>query len=205
MSAILHSPSNASNAAAPSAPDALQFSASPPRPYTRVAVILHWASALFILLNLSAGFLMETFANPSPQRNKILSYHASVGLLIFGLMTFRLAWRITHPAAPLPPSIPKAQQIAAHGLHWLLYLLILLQPLSGYLHRMAGGHAVSFFGLFNMPALIGKNEPLRLLTDTIHDCGGFLIAILIAGHIAVALKHRYIDRDTVMQRMIPRR
>jgi cytochrome b561 len=54
-----------------------------------------------------------------------------------------------------------------------------------------------------LPVLIGKNEPLRLLTDAIHDSGGIIIAILVAGHIGVALKHRFIDRDAVMQRMIP--
>jgi cytochrome b561 len=68
---------------------------------------------------------------------------------------------------------------------------------------MAGAHLVSFFGLFNLPVLIGKNEPLRLLTDAIHDSGGIIIAILVAGHIGVALKHRFKDRDAVMQRMIP--
>jgi cytochrome b561 len=68
---------------------------------------------------------------------------------------------------------------------------------------MAGGHPVSFFGLFNLPVLIGKIEALRLLSDVIHDSGAIVIALLVAGHIGVALKHRFIDRDAVMQRMTP--
>ncbi len=171
------------------------------RTYTPVAILLHWVTAALILLNLSVGFFMESFANPSPQRSNVLFYHASLGILIFTLTVCRLAWRLTHQPPPLSESIPKSQRAAAHGLHWLLYLLILTQPISGYLHRMAGAHPVSFFGVFNLPVLIGKNEALRLLTDAIHDGGAIVLALLVAGHIAAALKHRFIDRDAVMQRM----
>jgi cytochrome b561 len=176
---------------------------SEPRTYTRVAILLHWGMAVFILLNLSVGFFMESFPNPSPGRNNVLFYHASIGILILTLAVLRLGWRLTHEPPPLPRSISRPQRAAAHALHWILYLLILIQPVSGYVHRMAGAHAVSFFGLFNLPVLIGKNEPLRLLTDTIHDGGAIILATLVAGHIGAALKHRFVDRDTVMQRMMP--
>ncbi len=174
------------------------------RTYTPVAILLHWVMAVLILLNLCVGFLMETFANPSPPRSKVLFYHASIGILVLALALCRLAWRLTHQPPPLPESIPGPQRMAAHGLHWLLYLLILMQPISGYVHRMAGAHPVSFFGLFNLPVWVGKNEALRLLTDDIHDGGAIILAVLVAAHIAAALKHRFIDRDAVMQRMTVR-
>jgi cytochrome b561 len=164
---------------------------------------MHWVMAPLVLLNLLVGFFMETFANPSPQRNNVLFWHASIGILILALALLRLGWRLTHEPPPLPKSISMTQRAAAHGLHWVLYLLLLVQPISGYLHRMAGAHPVSFFGLFSLPVLIGKNEALRLLTDVIHDGGAIILAILVAGHIGAALKHRFIDRDTVMQRMTP--
>jgi cytochrome b561 len=190
-------------AAASTAPGDAAKARSAPQAYTRVAIFMHWLVAALILLNLSVGFSMETLANPSPQRNNVLFYHASIGISILALAVFRLGWRLTHQPPSLPQSIPKPQRAAAHGLHWVLYLLVLVQPISGYMHRMAGAHMVSVFGLFNLPVLIGKNEPLRLLTDALHDGGGILLAMLVAGHIGVALKHRWIDRDSVMQRMIP--
>jgi cytochrome b561 len=171
------------------------------RTYTKLAIVMHRVMAPLILLNLLVGFFMETFANPSPQRNNVLFYHASIGILILTLAVFRLGWRLTHQPPPLPESISKPQRAAAHALHWLLYLLILVQPISGYVHRMAGAHPVSFFGLFDLPVWIGKNEALRLLTDAIHDGGAIILAVLVTGHIAAALKHRFIDRDAVMQRM----
>jgi cytochrome b561 len=184
-------------------PDDREVPGLEPRRYSKVAILMHWVMAPLVLLNLLVGFFMETFANPSPQRNNVLFWHASIGTLILALAVFRLSWRLTHEPPPLPKSISKTQQTAAHGLHWLLYVLILVQPISGYVHRMAGAHPVSFFGLFNLPALIGKNEALRLLTDVIHDSGAIVITLLVAGHIGVALKHRFIDRDAVMQRMTP--
>ena len=187
---------------APARRDDYQMSRRVPTSYTRVAILMHWVMAVFILLNLSVGFFMESFANPSPQRSNVLFYHASIGVVIFALAVIRFGWRLTHQPPPLPHSISKPQQTLAHGMHWLLYALILVQPISGYVHRMAGNHPVSVFGLFNLPVLIGKNEPLRLLTDVVHDSGGIIIAILVVGHIGMALKHRFMDRDGVMQRMI---
>ena len=167
--------------------DERQSSQSTPLTYTKVAMLLHWGMAVLILLNLSVGFFMESFANPSPQRNNVLFYHASVGILILTLAIIRLGWRLTHRPPPLPESISRAQRAAAHGLHWTLYGLLFLQPISGYVHRMAGGHPVSFFGLFNLPALIGKNEALRLLTDAIHAGGAVILAVLVAGSLSAWL------------------
>ena len=172
-----------------------------PWTYSKVAILMHWVMAPLILLNLVVGFFMETFANPSPERSNVLFWHASIGTVILGLAMLRMVWRLTHQPPPLPKTISKMQQIAAHSVHWALYLLILVQPISGYVHRMAGAHPVSFFGLFNLPVWIGKNEPLRHLTDVVHDSGAIILAVLVVGHIGVALKHRFIDRDAVMERM----
>ena len=187
-------------ARAPTGERASSLAAAGPA-YGRAAVLMHWLMAALILLNLFVGLYMATLANPSPRRADVLYYHASFGLLVLALAAVRLSWRIFHRPAPLPPSIPRSQRIAAHAVHGMLYVMMLLQPVTGYLHRMAGGHAVSFFGLIDAPVLISRNEPLRLLTDRVHDFGGLLLGVLVAGHVAAALKHRYVDHDAVMRRM----
>jgi cytochrome b561 len=170
--------------------------------YSRVAIAMHWSIALLIVLNVGLGLFMETFPKSAPGHDQVLFYHASFGSLIFGLAVFRLYWRATHRPPELPAAIPSWQQRAAHSLHWLLYALMFVVPLTGYLHRMAGGHPVSFFGLGYLPVLVGKSEPLRLLTDTLHVSLVWVLCILVAGHIGAALKHRFIDRDRVIQRML---
>jgi cytochrome b561 len=167
-----------------------------------MAIAMHWLIALLIFLNVGVGIFMGTFPKSAPGHDAVLFYHASIGSLIFMLAVFRLIWRSTHKPPALPASISSWQQTAAHTLHWVLYSLMLLVPLTGYTHRMAGGHQVSFFGLGYLPVLIGKNEPLRLLTDTLHVCLVWVLCILVIGHIGAALKHRFIDRDGVIQRIL---
>jgi cytochrome b561 len=79
---------------------------------------------------------------------------------------------------------------------------MLIVPLSGYIHRLAGAHTVSFFGLGNLPVIIGKDEPLRLFTHAAHETLVWVLCILVVGHLGAALKHGLIDRDGVLQRML---
>ncbi|MBY8609658.1 cytochrome b/b6 domain-containing protein [Burkholderia arboris] len=169
--------------------------------YARFAIAMHWSIAILILLNLSIGLYMDTFPHNSSQFNGILFYHASIGSLIFMLTVPRLAWRATHTPPPLPGSVPAWQARVAGALHGVLYLLLFLVPLTGYVHRLAGAHAVSFFCIANLPILVGRDEPLRLLTDALHRALVLTLGLLLALHIGAALKHKFVDRDEVAGRM----
>ncbi|WP_410210284.1 cytochrome b [Aquirhabdus sp.] len=168
--------------------------------YTRVAVLLHWLVALLIVINFAVGLSMEHFEG-TPTRDQILFYHASFGSLVFILVILRLSWRITHRPPALPASVARWQVIAADVMHGLLYVLMLAVPLTGYLHRVAGGHPVSFFGLGTLPLLVDKNMSLRLLMGSVHTTLVWVLAFLVLGHVAAALKHHFIDRDGVLGRM----
>ena len=170
--------------------------------YTKVAIAMHWLIATLIFLNVAVGVFMEGVPKSDPKHDDVLFYHASIGSLVFMLAVFRLFWRATHKPPKLPPTIPSWQQNLAHTMHWVLYTLMLAVPFTGYLHRMAGGHPVSFFGIGFLPVLIGKDEPLRLLTDTLHVCLVWTLCFLVAGHIGAALKHRFIDGDGIIRRML---
>ena len=172
------------------------------RAYTNVAVMLHWLIALLILANIAGGFYMASFPKTDPTHDETLFFHASIGTLIFALAVARLGWRITHTPAPLPSSVAPWQRAIAHALHWLLYGLMFVIPLIGYLHRLAGAHKVSFFGLGDLPVIIGRNEPFRVWTHNAHENLAWLLCAMLALHIAAALKHKVIDRDGVADRML---
>ncbi|MBN3730975.1 MULTISPECIES: cytochrome b [Burkholderia] len=169
--------------------------------YTRFAIAMHWSIAILILLNLMIGIYMDTFPHNSSQFNGILFYHASIGSLIFMLTVPRLAWRATHTPPPLPASVPAWQARIAGALHGVLYLLLCLVPLTGYVHRLAGAHPVSFFGITELPVLVGRDEPLRLLTDSLHRALVLTLGLLLVMHVAAGLKHKFVDRDGVAERM----
>jgi len=173
--------------------------------YTRVAKILHWLVALFILANFAMGLRMEYFpgyAHTTPEWKEIFFWHGSIGALVLWLALARIIWRAGHQPPALPASVPAWQKWAAHGVHALLYVTMLALPLSGYVHRVAGNNPVSFFGLWNWPSVLSRDEPLRVQAGEVHL--GFVIVLgcLLLLHFGAAIKHLLIDRDDVVKRML---
>jgi cytochrome b561 len=120
-------------------------------------------------------------------------------------MLVRLAWRLTHPAPPLPASMPASQRIAAGLTHALLYLTLLAMPIAGYIAVAARGRETRFFGLFEVPQWAPLSRLLSQNATTVHVYGQFLVYALLAAHIGAALYHRFVVKDDVLARMIPRR
>ena len=177
--------------------------ALPSAKYTNVAIALHWIIALLVLFLLFPGedFIKvhrgESLAGWQP------TAHASLGVLVLILSLVRIAWRISHPAPPLP-SMPGWQVKATAALHGMLYLLTLLIPLFGWMALAPYGaervnpEAISFFKLFPLDVWPNLGE----WTGELHELTGTLAEILIALHVLAALKHQFIDKDGLMRRMM---
>ncbi len=137
------------------------------------------------------------------RKEKLYILHKSFGVIIFVLVLIRIFFRITKKAPPLPNSMPKIIQFAAHFVQYLLYLLMILMPISGYLMSNFYGFPVIFFSK-TLPNIVATNPELGKLFGEIHEFLGFsLIAILVL-HIAGALKHRFFDikENNVLPRII---
>ncbi|MDB5798098.1 MAG: cytochrome [Paucimonas sp.] len=172
--------------------------------YTRTAKALHWLMAVLILGMLPLGFYMSGL-KLSPQKLQLYSWHKWAGVTIFLLALVRLAWRATHRPPPLPASLPRSQQIAAAAGHWLLYILIIAIPLSGWLMSSAKGFQTVWFGVLPIPDLVGKNKELGSLLTDVHVALNFLLIAVLLGHVGAALKHHFYDRDDILLRMLPRK
>jgi cytochrome b561 len=122
---------------------------------------------------------------------------------VFLLALFRIAWRVTHQPPPLPGSMPRLIQIAAHAGHHMLYMLMFLIPLSGWLMSSAKGFQTVWFGILPIPDLIEKNKLLGDLLQTVHVSLNYLFIAVLIGHIGAALKHHFIDKDDILTRMLP--
>jgi cytochrome b561 len=101
--------------------------------------------------------------------------------------------------------MPLWQRKAAAASHSLLYLLLVLAPLAGWMHASAAGLSVNWFGLFQVPDLLPKQARLSELLLFAHKGCVALLALLILGHVGAALHHALVQRDGVLQRMLPRR
>lgn len=183
--------------------------------YTGVAMFFHWLIAVLIIgnvgLGLGAQWIPDSWVRP------VIDTHKSVGITVLGLAILRLLWRFTHRPPPFLAHAghwDKIEHAAAHVTHLFLYLLIFALPLSGWMHDSAwvdaSTHPMYLFGLFEWPRIgwiTGLNATLK---ETLHDRFGSLhiwlgycLYALLALHIVGALKHEWIDRKSVIRRMLP--
>jgi cytochrome b561 len=114
--------------------------------YTLTARVPHWMTAVLVLLQIPAGLLIANF-----DLGPLYDLHKSVGIVILALMLACLGWRLQHPPPPLQAYIPSAQRLAAAGMHWTLYVLIVAQSLLGCIGTSAYPAPAPFFGLFTLP------------------------------------------------------
>jgi cytochrome b561 len=173
--------------------------------YTNVAIAFHWLIALMIIGAFTMGLVMTDIPGLTPTKLKYYSWHKWAGVTILALATLRLLWRLTHPAPAYPASMPNWQKSGANALHGLLYVLMFAVPLSGYFYTLSAGFPVVYFGLFELPVLIGKSEELKPVLKGVHFWLNMLMAGCVGMHVAAALKHHFIDRDGIIKRMMPSR
>jgi cytochrome b561 len=169
--------------------------------YGAVAQLFHWAIVVLIITQ----FVLAKRADGLSPVAKIgvLATHKSVGITILALALLRLAWRLFNPIPPTPASTPRWQQRAAHVWHFLLYALLFITPMLGWLMSSARSFSVSYFGLFTLPDLIEPNRPAYERLHDFHELMATTLAVLAIIHIAAALKHHFFDRDDVLRRMLP--
>jgi cytochrome b561 len=170
--------------------------------YHRAAQTLHWITALAVLGLLALGLWMTGL---SLGFTKLYAYawHKWVGLVVLALTVGRLLWRWRHPPPPLPATVARWQAALAPIAHWALLLLLLAQPMSGWLMSSAAGVSVLWFGYIPLPDLVPPNLGLfEALRTAHHILARLLIAVLVL-HVAAVIHHDVLRRDGVFRRMWP--
>lgn len=167
--------------------------------YRVPAKVLHWLVGLLIIGMLILGYVMINITKGTPGRAFYFNLHKSIGVTVAMLVLLRLVWRLTH-RAPALPALPRWQTVSAQWSHRILYLCMVVQPVSGYLSSSFNKYGVKFFGLA-LPQW-GWNDPfLRDLFGNIHYVAGALFSALVLVHVLAALKHLLVDHDGVFERM----
>ncbi len=170
--------------------------------YGRVAMALHWLTALLVVGSLTVAVSMVRMPL-GRQKLQWYGWHKSIGITIFLLTCLRLAWRAAHAAPPPLWTMPQWQQRASVLVHQALYLLLVVIPLSGWIYSSSTGVQVVYLGLFPLPDLVPKDRVLARALLALHLTLNFTLFSLVSVHTAAALKHHFIDRDTVLTRMLP--
>jgi cytochrome b561 len=172
--------------------------------YTATAKFLHWLVAAAVFAQISLGVWMIGIPKAPPGvRAYWFNVHKSIGITLALIIVVRLLWRLTHRAPPLPASVPAWQRMAAKTSHVLLYVCMIVMPLSGYLGSSFTKYPIKYFG-YTLPHWGWEAPALKDLMSQVHFVTAIIFATLIAIHIGAALKHLLINRDGVFQRMLPR-
>ena len=175
--------------------------AKPGSAYTRTAVTLHWGMAALMTAGFALGLYVSDLPGFSPRYLRLVAYHKWIGITVLGLAALRAAWRLLH-AAPALPAMPPWQAFAARLTHGLLYALIFVVPLAGWLFSSAKGFPVVYLGLWQLPDLVHKDKLLAGLLGQLHASFAWAAFYVVLLHAAAALKHHFIDHDDTLRRML---
>ena len=169
--------------------------------YTRVAMALHWLTVLTVASLFGIGWYMVDLPK-GPLRSYWFALHKSVGLSLFVLVVLRALWRFVHRPPPLPASVPTWQRHLARGVHAAFYVLLVLQPASGYLSSSFSGYPTSWFGLA-LPGWGWRDAPLNEFFTELHVLCSITLLVLIGVHLAGFLSHLIQGERALARRMWP--
>ncbi len=168
--------------------------------YVAPARWLHWLTAGSILVILTTGIWFAYFEPPDALKFRLFVIHESFGVVVFVMALARLWVRWRNPPPPLP-DMPGWMKLAAGLNHGALYVVMLVQPLTGFLASNAWGFPVKWFWLVTLPSPIGRHETLAPILGQIHYIGAIAMIVLLAMHVGAVIQHTFIRKDGLLARM----
>ena len=185
-----------------------------PRRYNVGARWFHWLTTLLIFAIVPLGWIFAEFKTMKDNKNVFeapipgspadyASLHKTLGLVVLAIVAARIAYRIVNRPPPLPGRLPAVEKGLAHATHWLLYLVLLVMPISGYVMSSASDHPISILGLFDFPKLPVSKDGGKI-ANGIHIYVQFVVYALVFVHLAGVGVSLFLRRDNVLGRMLPR-
>lgn len=176
--------------------------------YGAVTKFFHWSIALLIIGMIPLGIYANRLAYDTGEaladKAWFFSLHKTLGVTILLLALARIAWAISQPK----PGLLNADKPAEAGLatlaHWLLYISLVIVPLSGWIHHAATtGFAPIWWPLGQGLPLVPKDDALAHTFKSLHIIFERVLAVTLILHVLGALKHHVINRDLTLRRMLP--
>ena len=170
--------------------------------YGLIARLFHWSTAVLIFGLIGLGWYMVGLSYYDPLYHDSLSWHKALGMILLLLVILRLAWTFATPRPRPSPDLSMTEEIASAIVHAALRVALVVIPVSGYLMSTAAGDPVSVFGWFDIPALVSIPDGWRDVVNGVHVFAAYGTGAVALLHAAAALKHRFVDKDGVLGRML---
>ncbi len=170
------------------------------RSYGWVAIIMHWLTAMMVFALFGLGYWMLTLGYYDAWYRLGPWWHKSFGMTLLLLTIFRLIWKLKQPR---PTAIGKTfEQVGAKLGHALIYALLFITMISGYLISTADGRGISVFDWFEVPALITSIPQQEDIAGQVHWYAALSLVIIAIGHGIAGLRHHFINKDETLKRML---
>jgi cytochrome b561 len=166
------------------------------------AKFFHWVIATLIFAQIALGLTAASW-HLSPTKLSLFVWHKSIGMLILVLVVVRLLWRLANRAPALSADMPLWERRAAHVSHLLLYILMLVMPITGWIVNAAANVPFRIFWTIPLPAIVGPDKATADLAALAHSSLFVLLAAVLVAHIGAALRHHFIKRNDILVRMLP--
>jgi cytochrome b561 len=172
--------------------------------FDRVQRWLHWTMAGLIFTAIGLGVTSAYLPVGQQPRRGLLELHKSIGFTIVALLMVRIAWRLVAGEPAYRQPLDRLTRLASRAGHVTLYVLMISMPVTGYIFSAAGGYSLPWFGLFQWPRLLRRDDGLAAWGEFLHDRGGWIVSAVILLHLAAVAFHHWFKRDEVLSRMTGR-
>lgn len=169
-----------------------------------ISKLLHWSLVILIIIQYAA-VVWTNYVLPenSPEAAFYIGkIHKPFGMLTLAIAILAIFWQFLNIHPTFPSMMATWEKRTARLVHTLLYLCLLLLPISGLIFSVAAGKPPNFFGLYQVPQFMEQNKMISQLFFDVHAVTGIFLVALIALHTLAALKHHFINRDPVLKRMM---
>ena len=170
--------------------------------WTATAKLFHWVMAALIFAQIALGLVAVSW-HVSPTKLNLYVWHKSTGMLILALLALRLLWRLANPTPALPADMPAWERAGARLSHFLLYVLMIALPVTGWIVNSASNIPFRVFFLIPLPAIVAPDKAAADFFALVHRGLFVVLALVLVAHIGAALRHHFVKRNTVLIRMLP--
>ncbi len=175
-----------------------------PNRYSRTAVALHWLIFVGLIGQIAFGWFLDDVPRNTPDRAFYVNLHKSTGITLAVLILFRLYWRLGHPPPAFPAIMPWWERVLAGWSHVLLYVCMIVMPLSGYLASNYSKYGINFYNTWKLPPWGHEDRLIYSVFNGTHVVTSYVLVSLIAVHVLAAIRH-LAKRDSVFARIWPGR
>ena len=165
------------------------------------SIALHWIMALVIIGMYPLGLYIDTLSYYDAAYKTVPHWHKSIGMILLAFLAFRLLWRMITPH-PKPLPQPAILHLATKAAHLMIYILMIVALISGYMISTADGRAIEVFNWFEIPALPAVIDQQEDVAGLIHYWVTTALIVLSGIHALAALKHHFINKDQTLSRML---